>query len=182
VHANLRAGHVEGYCVGEPWNSLAIMKRTGWVVATSAELEPRHPEKVLMMRRDFAEQHEPQHLALIAALIEAARFCDSPENRERVVELLSQPDVINAPIEAVRMSLGGLFDYGHERLEKTGAQHIFHRENANEPSDDKAHWVIDNLIRSGAVQDAALLPTDIAQRCFRADIFRQALQLTQSLT
>jgi ABC-type nitrate/sulfonate/bicarbonate transport system substrate-binding protein len=55
------------------------MSRTGWVVATGAELEPRHPEKVLMLRRDFAEQHEAEHLALIAALVEAGHFCDAPK-------------------------------------------------------------------------------------------------------
>jgi ABC-type nitrate/sulfonate/bicarbonate transport system substrate-binding protein len=179
VHANLKAGHIDGYCVGDPWNSLAVMSRTGWVVATGAELEPRHPEKVLMLRRDFAEQHEPAHLALIAALVEAGRFCDAPENRERVVETLAQPEVINAPIQAVRMSLSGMFDYGHGRVEKTGGQHIFHAGGANEPTLEKAQWVVGNLIHSGTVDDPSLVPPDIAQRCFRPDLFRQAMQLIQ---
>jgi ABC-type nitrate/sulfonate/bicarbonate transport system substrate-binding protein len=55
---NLRAGNLDGYCVGEPWNSLAVMRRAGWCVATSAELAPLHPEKVLIVRRDFAEERE----------------------------------------------------------------------------------------------------------------------------
>jgi ABC-type nitrate/sulfonate/bicarbonate transport system substrate-binding protein len=81
VFANLRAGHLNGYCAGEPWNSLAVLAQVGWIVATGAELDPLHPEKVLMLRRDFAEKHESEHLALIAALIEACRFCDAPEIR-----------------------------------------------------------------------------------------------------
>ncbi|MEO6740606.1 MAG: CmpA/NrtA family ABC transporter substrate-binding protein, partial [Chthoniobacteraceae bacterium] len=55
---HLRAGHLDGFCVGEPWNSLAVMSRAGWVVARSAELAPLHPEKVLMVRRNFAERHD----------------------------------------------------------------------------------------------------------------------------
>ena len=36
VFANLRAGHLDGYCAGEPWNSLAVMSNAGWIVATGA--------------------------------------------------------------------------------------------------------------------------------------------------
>jgi ABC-type nitrate/sulfonate/bicarbonate transport system substrate-binding protein len=177
VHTNLKAAHIDGYCVGEPWNSLAVMSRVGWIAATSAELEPGHPEKVLMVRRSFAEAREAEHLALIAAVIEAGRFCDAPENRERVIETLAQPEVINAPFEAVRMSLSGLFDYGHGRVEKTGGQHLFHANGANEPTREKADWVITNLVRSGIVPDSTLIPPGTAERCFRADIYHAARKL-----
>lgn len=177
VHANLKAGHLDGFCAGEPWNSLAVMSGTGWVTATSAELDPLHPEKVLMLRRNFAESHEAGHLALIAALVEACRFCDAHENRERVIETLAQPEFINAPIQAVRMSLSGTFDFGNGRVEKTGGQHIFHARGANDPTRAKAQWVIENLARSGAVADPSLIASDTAARCFRSDLFHQALQL-----
>ena len=178
VFANLRAGHLNGYCAGEPWNSLAVLAQVGWIVATGAELDPLHPEKVLMLRRDFAEKHESEHLALIAALIEACRFCDAPENQDRLIETLAQSQFINAPIQAVRMSLSTTFDFGNGRIEKTGRQHIFYASGANEPTRAKAQWVIDNLVRSGAVVDPDLIPSDTAERCFRADLFSQALQLT----
>ncbi len=53
--AHMRSGHLDGFCAGDPWNSLAVMSRAGWVVARSAELAPSHPEKVLMVRSEFAE-------------------------------------------------------------------------------------------------------------------------------
>jgi ABC-type nitrate/sulfonate/bicarbonate transport system substrate-binding protein len=52
---NLKAGHLDGFCVGEPWNSVAVQSQAGWCIATSAELDPQHPEKVLMVTREFAE-------------------------------------------------------------------------------------------------------------------------------
>ncbi len=177
VHTNLKAGHLDGYCAGEPWNSLAVMSGMGWVAATSAELEPGHPEKVLMVRRDFAERHEEEHLALIGALVEACQYCQSPENREDVIATLAQPEFINAPMRAVRMSLGSTFDYGNGRVEETGSQHVFHGGDANEPTHAKARWVIENLARSGAVPDPTLIAADTGARCFRADIFHQAQQL-----
>jgi ABC-type nitrate/sulfonate/bicarbonate transport system substrate-binding protein len=178
VFTNLKAGHLDGYCVGEPWNSLAVLTKCGWVAATSAELEPRHPEKVLLLRKDFAEKHESEHLALIAALIEACHFCNEPKNCERLIETLAHSRYINAPIQAIRMSLGSTFDYGNGRIEKTGGQHIFHADDANAPTPTKARWVIDSLVRSGAIPDPTLIPNDTAERCFRADLFSRALQLT----
>ena len=36
--ANLKAGHLDGFCVGEPWNSVAVQSKAGWCAAVSAEL------------------------------------------------------------------------------------------------------------------------------------------------
>src|SRR5262249_5884174 len=47
--AHLKAGHIDGFCVGEPRNSVAVQSRVGCVAATSAELDPGHAEKVLMV-------------------------------------------------------------------------------------------------------------------------------------
>ena len=180
VHENLRDGHLDGYCVGEPWNSLAVLSRTGWCAATSLELAPKHPEKALMVRRDFAEHSEREHLALIAALIESCAFCEKPQNRERLIEMLAQSNYVGGPIAALRMGMGGSFDYGHGRVEKVPRFHIFSSENANEPDAKKAAWVIDNLIASGVVADPALIPREQAADWFRADIFQKARQLTNT--
>lgn len=177
VHANLKAGHLDGYCVGEPWNSLAVLSKTGWCVSTSMDLAPRHPEKVLMVRKEFASKSERDHLALIAALFEACAFCDKPENRERLIETLAQSKYINVPIQALRMGMGGTFDYGHGRIEKQSRFHIFAAEDANEPSATKAEWVIENLLSSGLVSDPSLIPRERAGDWFRTDIHQQALHL-----
>ncbi len=181
VHANLRAGHLDGYCVGEPWNSLAVLSRTGWCVSTSMDLAPLHPEKVLMVRKDFASKSERDHLALIAALLEACAFCNMPENRERLIETLAQSKYVNGPIQALRMGMGGVFDYGHGRTEKRSRFHIFAGDGANEPTPEKASWVIDNLLASGLVTDPTLIERERAVEWFRADIHQQALELTQTI-
>ena len=178
VHENLRDGHLDGYCVGEPWNSLAVLSRSGWCVSTSMELAPQHPEKVLMTTREFAVCAEQDHLALIAALLEACAFCELPQNRERIVETLAQPKYVGPPIQALRMGMGGRFDYGHGRIEKSPRFHIFSSDNANEPSAEKAAWVIDHLLESGVIADPTIIPRERAADWFRADIFHQATQLT----
>ena len=180
VHANLKAGHLDGYCVGEPWNSLAVLSKHGWCVATSEELAPRHPEKVLMVRRSFAEECESEHLALIAALLDSCRFCQRPENRERLMETLAQSEFVAAPIQALRMGMAGTFNYGHGRIEKHSAFHIFAGPDVNEPTREKAEWGIRNILASGLVKDPASLDATAAAACFRDDIFQKASCLSNT--
>jgi ABC-type nitrate/sulfonate/bicarbonate transport system substrate-binding protein len=177
VHANLKAGHLDGYCVGEPWNSMAVLSRTGWCAATSLDLAPRHPEKVLMVRKTFAERMEREHLALIAAIFEACLFCERPANRERLIETLAQPEYIGAPIQALRMGMGGSFDSGHGRVEKMPGFHVFAGSDTNDPTADKAAWVIRNLITADLVPDPSLIDEDRIPDWFRTDIYHQALTL-----
>jgi ABC-type nitrate/sulfonate/bicarbonate transport system substrate-binding protein len=172
VFANLRAGHLDGYCVGEPWASLAVMQRSGWVVTRSAELAPQHPEKVLMVRQAYAEREHDEHMALSAALLEACAFCDSPANRDEVIHLLARREYVGAPVEALRMSMGDTYDFGYGRVEDCPGFNLFSRNDANAPTPEKAAWVIDGLVRSGLVES---LPADLVDRCFRMDLHRETI-------
>lgn len=177
VLPNLKAGHLDGYCVGEPYNSLAVMARAGWCAAISPELSPGHPEKVLMVREDFAQRCESEHLALIAALIEACRFCERPQNRERICETLAQPHYVNVPVRALQISLCGRFDFGNGRIDKVPDFHVFARGEMNEPAPERADWVISNLHSSGLLDDPASVPPAEAGQCLRADLYARALTL-----
>lgn len=174
---NLEAGHLDGYCVGEPWNSLAVFSREGWCVSTSSEIARHHPEKVLLVRRDFAAQRAEEHVALIAALLEACRFCDRPENRERVIETLALPGYLNAPIHALRMSMCGTFDFGHGRVEKHPEFNVFSGQMANEPDAGKAAWVLEMMEQSGVLPDPSVIPLSSVGAIFRTDIYEAARAL-----
>jgi ABC-type nitrate/sulfonate/bicarbonate transport system substrate-binding protein len=179
---NLKAGHLDGFCVGEPWNSVAIRAGQGSVVAVSAELEPYHPEKVLMVRREFAEQRAPEHLGLIAALLEACAYCDQPANHEHITAVLARPDYVAVPAEVLRSGLSGHFNFTRGAGRSISDFCIFHRHDANEPSADKAGWVMRSLRIGGLCKDPSLLSAALGRRVFRADIFAaaQRLQLDSS--
>ena len=182
VFSNLRAGHLDGYCVGEPWASLAVMERAGFVVTRSAELAPLHPEKVLMVRQDFATRNHEEHLALVAALIEACNWCDAPENRDALVEMLARPNYVNAPAEALRMSMCGKYDFGLGRVEECPGFNLFAAGDANVPTLAKARWMIDSLVQSGLVERGRF-PADLAEPSFRPDLYAEARALlSQSQT
>jgi ABC-type nitrate/sulfonate/bicarbonate transport system substrate-binding protein len=179
--ANLKAGHLDGFCVGEPWNSVAVQSRTGWCVTTSAELAPNHPEKVLMVRRDFAEKNAEQHVALVAALLEACEFCDAAENRDELVSILARPEYVNASAEALRHGFSGEFDFGQNGARTVRDFSIFHRDNANEPSSEKAAWVLQLIRASGQCPEPSALTFALGRRLFRMDIFEKAARLRDSI-
>lgn len=172
----LKLGYIDGYCSGDPWTSLAADAQAGVCVATSADLSPLHPEKVLMVRRDFAEERGTEHERLIAALIEACAFCDRAENRTLLSEILAQPRYINAPPECLD---GSLLKAPDEELTSGAGRNpsIFFRHNANEPTEHKAAWVMGQLHELMA-QNVLKLPPAMRvpalNNVFLPDIFQRA--------
>jgi ABC-type nitrate/sulfonate/bicarbonate transport system substrate-binding protein len=172
--ANLKAGHLDGFCVGEPWNSVAVRAKVGWCAGVSAELDPGHPEKVLMARNDFVENHADDHLALVAALLEACEYCDAPENRSPVVATLARPAYVGIPAATLESAFGSGFDFGDGCVREVPDLTVFHRYGANEPSREKAAWIIRNLKASGPCKDDPRLNPALGQQIFRDDLYRKA--------
>ena len=177
--ANLKAGNLDGFCVGEPWNSVAVQSRLGWCAVTSAELDPGHPEKVLIVRREVAERRSEEHLALVAALLEACEFCAVPDNCDQIAATLARPEFVGVPAEILRRGLGGHLDFGGKEIRDVPGFCLFHGSGANEPSSDKAAWALELVRASGLCERSSELNFAFAKRVFRPDIFDQAVRLTR---
>lgn len=178
--ANLKSGNLDGCCVGEPWNSVAVQAKAGVCVAVSAELDAGHPEKVLMVRQDFAEAREANHVALVAALLDACAYCDDRQNHEHVIETLARPQYVGAAPEALRCGITGGFDFGNGKTRTVSEFNVFHRYDANEPSGDKAAWVINRLRSSSVGLATEQLNFALGRQIFRTDIFEKAMRLRNS--
>lgn len=173
---HLKAGNLDGYCVGEPWNSLAVLNGAGWTAAASSCIAPRHPEKVLLVRGDFAEERGEEHLRLLAALHTACGWCQRPENREALARLLVQPQYLNTSLEAVRQSLCQSFPISRGGAEPIADFHIFAGPGVNEPRLDKAVWVRDSLLESRVLTKAAAPSDAQLASMFRSDLFHAAVR------
>lgn len=179
--ANLKAGHLDGFCVGEPWNSVAVQSRAGWCVAVSAELAPGHPEKVLMVRRDFAERRAEEHIALLAALLDACAFCDEPENHAQLAATLARSEYVGAPESALQRGIRRVFDFGHGRVRTVRDFTVFHDGDANEPSGAKAAWVLQQMREVVSGVEPSAFNAALGRRVFRADLFEKAAHLRASI-
>jgi ABC-type nitrate/sulfonate/bicarbonate transport system substrate-binding protein len=167
---HLKAGHIDGYCVGEPWNSDAVLSGTGWVPTISAELSHGHPEKVLLVSDRFLEEHKEETLRLVAALLEACVRCQDSLFRGELIDILSLPNYTGASREVLANSLGGSFNAGPRTI-GTESFHVFHGPGVNAPTVDKASWVLSGLRAAGVLPDVAGVPLS---RIYREDLFSAA--------
>ena len=164
--AQLSTRNIAGYCVGEPWGTLAVRHGLGRLAATSRDLVAGCLEKVFAVTAAWAEAHPRTHLAVLEALIGAARWCD--ENRCETAEILAQPHLLNAPFDAVVASL-----LGEGGLPKDLIQ--FHRWAANFPWRSQAQWYLERMVECGQLP-AAINRRSLAQAVFRPDLYRIAAQ------
>ncbi len=171
---NLAAGTIDGYCAGEPWNSLAVREGAGWCPAWSAALDPGHLEKVLMVRADFADRRADEHRALVAAVADACAWCDEPANREPLARLLARREFLNQDAAVIAPALLGRFDCGHGRIEAVPDFHVFHRGGANVPAVERGAVLQSELARAGLLAGPRALDPRLPAQLFRPDLFAQA--------
>ncbi len=172
----LKLGYVDGFCVAEPWASLAVESATGACVATSADLASLYPEKVLMVRRDFTQLRANEHARLIAALLEACAFCDEPRNHRLLAELLAQRRYVNAPRECLERALiGPPIGDDVKKLCSAGSS-IFYRNQANDPTNARSTWLVNRLyelIEQSVLKVPQSSHTVMLKNVFRRDIFER---------
>jgi nitrate/nitrite transport system ATP-binding protein len=142
----LRSGEIDGFCVGEPWNTQAIQEGIGFVIATDLDIWAGNPEKVLGFKESWVQQHPNTHAAIVRAILEACEYCDEPRNRPKILTILSQ--YLNLPPKYIQPGLIGPFDRGGNTLpEQLPRYHQFHIENANCPRRVEGLWILTQLAR-----------------------------------
>lgn len=172
----LAAGVIDGYCVGEPWNALAVQQGLGRVIITSHAIWNNHPEKVLGVTEAWAERHPHTHLALLRALLRACAWLDQPEHRPEIVALLAQRHYLDAPADAIGMSMTGTYKFSADQPPVFMEDfNVFHRYAANFPWRSHAEICLAQMARWKQLRD----PLDIravVRRVYRPDIYRQAAE------
>lgn len=175
IAASLKAGRIDGFCVGEPWNSLAVSDGSGVIIATKSELWAESPEKVLAMRADYAVNNAPLVQSLIKAVHQACTWLEDAENRRKAAELLSRPQYVGLAEQILLRSLGDQLVRGAgSNAHPTKDVIVFSKGGANFPWVSHAIWIVAQMIRWGQVR----APIDIAalaEQVYRADLYRAAM-------
>ncbi len=110
--ANARIGNMDGFCVGEPWNARGIHDDVSFSVASSQDVWPDHPEKVLGATAEFVKQNPNTSRALVMAMLDAAKFIDTQSNRAGVAKIISSKSYVNAPMEVIEGRFMGNYEDG----------------------------------------------------------------------
>jgi len=172
--ANLKQGNIDGYCVGEPWNSRAVAEGLGTVVAHDLELWPGHIEKVLGVREDWADGNPSAHIALVQALLEACEYCDDPRNREEILGFLKQERYLGASGQFAAPGFLTPYDRGDGTTpEALPNFNQFFLDRCNAPDTVQTLWTLAQMAR----WDLTPFPknwVETIERVNRPDVFAEA--------
>lgn len=174
----LKDGHIDGYCAGEPWGSVGILEGYSWCVALTEEIELMHPEKVLLARADFEKLRHDEHIALIAALIEAAEYCDKPANRKELAAMLANAKYFDVPENTLLNALQGPFQRGMGMQSSALDAIVFSRNGASQPTEGKARWILNEINRHRLADiPIEISPMEISE-IFQMNLYDEARHLS----
>jgi ABC-type nitrate/sulfonate/bicarbonate transport system substrate-binding protein len=174
----LASGHIDGYCVGEPWNSEAIITGSGWSPCVSSDISYGHPEKLLLLTGQFTHERREETIQLCAALLEACRICQDPEFRDDLINILAKTKYVGVSKESIRNGLGATFfsspeDSAHENFQ------LFHGGDINRPSQEKTSWLLNGYKNAGLLPETTM---GSMTKIFREDIYRLAETMMKDQT
>lgn len=174
----LAQGDVDGICVGEPWNSVAVEQGAGQIVLATAQIWRRGVEKVLALREPVLEEKRDAVERLIRALCRAGRHFVDPVNVARNAEVLARPEYLDGSAKLIQHAISDrlLLAKGGSLVEYRDFMFQY-REAANFPWVSQAEWLYTQLVRWDRI---AYRPEDAvnAARVFRPDVYRSALKGT----
>jgi len=172
---SLRSGHVDAFCVGAPWNSIAVDLGVGHILHFVSDILARAAEKVLAVRQVWADKNPDVVAALVRAAVRAAEFIESPENLSEAAQILAQPERLGVDAEVIQRSLTGRLKISPEgTVRESGRYLLVGREGAGRPDPVQAAWLYAQMVRWGqtALSTEAL---KTAMAVFRPDLYDAAL-------
>jgi len=172
--SNLIAGNIEGYCVGEPWNSRIVLKGKGSALVTNYDIWNNNPEKVLQARADFIKKYPKTTKAVMKAVIEAQMWLDASwENREEAIGFLAKRNYVNAPKSVLRKSMSGTFLYNKGVDSSNPMFNVFANYYAAYPFYSHGMWFMTQMYRWGQL-DKVVNMKEIVEKVYRPDLFEEA--------
>jgi two-component system, oxyanion-binding sensor len=172
---SLANGHVDAFCVGAPWNSVAVDLGIGHILHFVSDILVRAVEKVLAVRQDWSQKYPDVVAALVRAHIRAAEFIEQPQNRAEAAHILSAPERIGVDAEVIQRTLDGRLKISPDGSMRESSRYLLvGREDAARPDPVQAAWLYAQMVRWGqtATRPDAL---KTAMGVFRPDLYDAAL-------
>jgi nitrate/nitrite transport system substrate-binding protein len=172
--ANMKAGTMHAFCVGEPWNAQLIQERLGYSALVTGELWRDHPEKSFAMRADWVDRYPKATKALLVAIQSAQIWCDRPENKDEMCRIVAASQYLNVATAAIAPRAKGAIDYGSDRVTQQSPYTMkFWQDNASYPFKNHDLWFLTENMRWG------YLPPDtdvqaMVNKVNREDLWREA--------
>ena len=148
--ANMKVGNMDGFCVGEPWNQVAVKQEAGFTHVATQDIWKNHPEKALVLNKDFSVNQRDDLKKLMKAILEASIWLDDLNNRDEAAEIIGRPSYVNAPAAEIATRLKGVYDMGcdYGQHQYKDDYMVFHRNGeTNYPRKAYGIWYLAQYVR-----------------------------------
>ena len=173
---SLANGHVDAFCVGAPWNSIAVDRGVGHILHYASDILAHAAEKVLAVRQGWAEKNPEILASLIRATARAAEYAEQPQNRAEVARILAQPDRLGVDADIIRRTLDGRLKISPDgTMRESGRYLLVGRDQAARPDPVQAAWLYAQMARWGQTT-MSVEGLKAAMAVFRADLYDAALK------
>ncbi len=172
--ATMHIRHMDGYCVGEPWNAHAIADKIGFTAITTQDIWKDHPEKVLGCTAEFVHKNPNTARALIMAVLEASKYIDTLSNRPKVTQLIAEKSYVNTAEDVIEQRFMGNYEDGLGKKWKDPNSMKFYNDGAvNFPYLSDGMWFLTQHKRWGLLkEDPDYLA--VAKKINQIDLYKQA--------
>ncbi|MEA2642762.1 MAG: nitrate/nitrite transport system substrate-binding protein, partial [Chloroflexota bacterium] len=110
--ANMKVGNMDGYCVGEPWGGVAVQEGIGFTQIASQDIWKQHPEKALVVNKEFLTTRREDVKNVMRAVLEASTWIDDLGNRRSAAPTIGSEAYVNAPSNVIDARLQGQYSLG----------------------------------------------------------------------
>jgi nitrate/nitrite transport system substrate-binding protein len=173
--ANMKVGNMDGYCVGEPWNGVAVKQGVGFTEISTQDIWKHHPEKALVVNTKFSEVRREDLKNVMKAILEACKWLDNRANRKKAAEIIGRASYVNAPADVIEARLMGDYNLGCDQGTEiyTDDYMLFHRGGeTNLPRKSHAIWFMAQYQRFDYLQQAPDYKT-IADKLILSDLYKE---------
>jgi two-component system, oxyanion-binding sensor len=172
---SLQNKHVDAFCVGAPWNSVAVDLGIGHILHFVSEIFARAAEKYLGVRQRWADENPDVLTRLVRAHRHAAEFVEQPDNRAEIAELLAASNRIGVAADVIRRTLDGRLKVSPQGAYRSDPRYLLvGREAAARPDPAQAAWLYAQMVRWGQAPLSAELLASAKAVC-RPDLYDAAL-------
>lgn len=175
---SLANGQVDAFCVGAPWNSIAVDRGVGFILHFASDILVRAAEKVLAVRRNWSEKNPDLLAALIRATFRATEFI--AHNRTETAHILAQPERVGVDADIILRTLDGRLKIAPDgTIRESNRYLLIGREGAARPDPVQAAWLYAQMVRWG---QASISPEalETAKAVFRPDLHDAVLGSQQN--
>ena len=173
--ANMKVGNMDGFCVGEPWGGVAVKQGIGFTQVASQDIWKDHPEKALVVNKDFSAKRKADLVKVMKAVMEACIWLDNPVNRKKAAAIIGRAPYVNAPADVIENRLMGNYDLGCNQGTQVYAKDymLFHKGGmVNFPRKSHAIWAMAQFVRFGYLKEAPNYAA-IADKLILDDLYKE---------